>query len=55
MNRVLQNEGYNTVNIVVQNLQESDSGDYKCEAINYEEQIQFQQVLGVNVKQSMYY
>ncbi|XP_021936782.1 uncharacterized protein LOC110838165 isoform X2 [Zootermopsis nevadensis] len=50
MNRVLQNKGYNTVNIVVQNLQESDSGDYKCEAINDEEQMQFHLALLVIVK-----
>jgi hypothetical protein len=43
------------VNIVVQNLQESDGGDYKCQAISYdEEQTQFQQVLLVVVKNSVY-
>jgi hypothetical protein len=43
------------VNIVVQNLQESDGGDYKCQAISSgEEQIQFQQVVLVVVKNSMY-
>jgi hypothetical protein len=43
------------VNIVVQNLQESDGGDYKCQAISQdEEQTQLQQVLLVVVKNSMY-
>jgi hypothetical protein len=55
MNRVLQNESYNAVNIVVQNLQESDGGDYKCQAISDDgEQTQFQQVMLVVVKNSMY-
>jgi hypothetical protein len=55
MNRVLQNEGYNTVNTVVQNLHESDGGDYKCQAVNDELQAQFKQVLRVIVRNSMYY
>jgi hypothetical protein len=55
MNRVLQSKSYNAENIVVQNLQESDGGDYKCQAIHdYEEQTQFQQVVLVIVKNSMY-
>ncbi|XP_069691221.1 uncharacterized protein [Periplaneta americana] len=51
MNRIHQNESYNSLNIVVQNLQESDSGDYKCQAKNDdEEQTQLQQVVLVVVK-----
>jgi hypothetical protein len=43
------------VNIVIQNLQESDSGDYMCQAINDDEaQTQFQQAVLVIVKNSMY-
>jgi hypothetical protein len=54
MNRVLHNESYNAVSIVVQNLQESDSGDYKCQAINNEAQKQFQRGVQVIVKNSTY-
>jgi hypothetical protein len=55
VNRVLHNESYNVVNIVVQNLQESDAGDYMCQAISDDEaQTQFQQAVPVIVKNSMY-
>ena len=55
MNRVLHNESYNVVNIVVQNLQESDSGEYMCQATNDDEaQTQFQRLVRVIVKNSMY-
>jgi hypothetical protein len=43
------------MSVVVQNLQESDGGDYKCQAISQdEEQTQLQQLLLVVVKNSMY-
>jgi len=55
VNRVLHKESYNVVNIVVQNLQESDTGDYMCQAISDDEaQTQFQRTVLVIVKNSMY-
>ncbi|KAJ9595718.1 hypothetical protein L9F63_013081, partial [Diploptera punctata] len=54
MNRVTQQEYKNSLNIVVNNLQESDGGDYKCQAVGDDEhQIELHDSVYVNVKTTL--